>query len=114
MGKASSSKSTRKTRPALNPDARENLMISLAMDAAEEQLRNKTASAQVIVHYLKLGSAKARLEKQLLAEQVDLVKAKTNAYKASEHADEMYEKAIAAMKSYGSEAVMSNDDPDVF
>ena len=73
MGKASLSKSTRKPRPALNPDARENLMITLAMDAAEEQLRNKTASAQVIVHYLKLGSAKARLEKQLLAEQVDLV-----------------------------------------
>lgn len=114
MGKVSSSKSTRKTRPSLNPDARENLLISLATDVAEEQLRNGTASAQVIVHYLKLGSAKARLEKQLLAEQVDLVKAKTNAYKASEHADEMYEKAISAMKSYGSEAVASNDDPDLF
>ena len=49
-----------------------------------------------------------------MREQVDLVKAKTEAYKASEHADEMYEKAINAMKSYGSGAVMSNDDSDVF
>lgn len=114
MGKVSTAKSSRKSRPSLNPDSRENLLISLATDVAEEQLRNGTASAQVIVHYLKLGSAKARLEKELLREQVDLVKAKTEAYKASEHADEMYEKAINAMKSYGSGVVMSNNDSDVF
>ena len=87
MGKAIQSGGKRKTsssRPALNPDSRENYLISLASDLAEKQLMEGTASSQVITHYLKLGSAKARLEKQILEQQVELIKAKTNAYKAAE------------------------------
>ena len=67
MGKAkaaSSSNSSRKMRPALTPEARENQMISLAVDLAEKQLMEGTASSQVITHYLKLGSTRERLERE--------------------------------------------------
>lgn len=37
-------------RPALTPEARENQLISLASDLAEKQLREGTASSQVITH----------------------------------------------------------------
>ena len=47
-----------KSPPVMTPEARENQLISLAIDLAEQQLRNGTASSQVITHYLKLGSSK--------------------------------------------------------
>lgn len=93
-------RSKRTTRPALDPDARENELIFLASNLAEQQLRDGTASSQVITHYLKLGTAKARLEKKLLEKQIDLVDAKTNAYKASEQTEASIKEAIEAMKSY--------------
>ena len=37
-----------KMRPAISPEARENQCISLAMDLAEQQLRDGTASSQLI------------------------------------------------------------------
>ena len=56
--------SSNKIRPALTPEARENQMISLAVDLAGKQLQEGTASSQVITHFLKLGSTKQQLEKQ--------------------------------------------------
>ena len=64
--KTNASSSSRKGRPALTPEARENQMIALAVDLAEQQLLDGTATSQVITHYLKLGSTKERLEKEKL------------------------------------------------
>ena len=64
--KISPESSGRRMRPALTPEARENQLVSLAVDLAEQQLRDGTASSQVITHYLKLGSTKERLEKEKL------------------------------------------------
>ena len=58
-----------KRKKALSPEARENQLIAYATNLAERQLREGTASSQVIVHYLKLGSSKERLEKKLLEEE---------------------------------------------
>lgn len=69
--------SRKKMRPALTPEARENQMISLAVDLAEKQLMEGTASSQVITHYLKLGSTKERIEKEILEKQKELIDAKT-------------------------------------
>ena len=66
MRKAKQSESSRMMRPALTPEARENQLVSLAVDLAEKQLREGTASSQVITHYLKLGSTKERIEKEIL------------------------------------------------
>lgn len=100
MAKAKGSKAEAKTRPALSLEARESYLISLAEDLAEQQLRDGTASSQLITHYLKLGSTRERLEKKLLAEQVELASAKKDNYKAQARQDEVYEAALKAMKRY--------------
>ena len=56
----------RRRPPATSVEARENQLISLAVDLAERQLSEGTASSQVITHYLKLGTTKDRLEKEKL------------------------------------------------
>lgn len=93
-------KSSAKRPPALSPEARENQLIGLAVDLAEKQLIEGTASAQVITHYLKLASSKEKLEKEILERQKDLLVAKTEAYQSSKRMEELYSNAIAAMKQY--------------
>ena len=93
-------KSTRKSRPALSPEARENQMIELAMNLAEQQLRDGTASSQLITEFVKRGSTKARLEKEILAEQRELLAAKTEALQSAKRVEELYDAAIEAMKRY--------------
>lgn len=95
-----SSASTVKIRPALTPEARENQLISLAVDLAEKQLVEGTASSQVITHYLKLGSTREKLEKERLMEENKLLKAKTESLQSQKKMEELYTEAIAAMKRY--------------
>lgn len=91
----------KRMRPALTPEARENQMIYLAVDLAEQQLANGTASSQVITHYLKLGSTKEKLEKEILEKQKDLLEAKTQALQSTKILEELYSNAISAMRDYG-------------
>lgn len=93
-------KKTTKLRPALSPEARENQMISLAVDLAEQQLREGTASSQVITHFLKLATQKERIEREILAEQKKLITAKTEALQSAKRVEELYADAINAMKKY--------------
>lgn len=95
-----SSKTTKKLRPAINPEVRENQLISLAMDRAEEQLLNGTASSQIIVHFLKLGCAKAELEKEKIERENELLRAKTESLESAKRVEELYENALNAMKRY--------------
>lgn len=95
-----SSASSRKIRPALSPEARENQMISLAVDLAERQLLEGTASSQVITHYLKLGSTKERIEKEILEKQKELIAAKTQTLQSAQRVEELYSNALNAMKKY--------------
>ena len=113
MGKAksvSSSDSSRRMRPALSPEARENQMISLAIDLAERQLMEGTASSQVITHYLKLGSTKERIEKEILEKQKDLIEAKTQSLQSAKRIEEMYSEAMKAFRSYSGQGDFEPDD----
>ena len=101
--------SSKKIRPALTPEARENQLISLAVDLAEQQLRDGTASSQVITHYLKLGTTRERLEKELLEREVELKKAKTESIQSAERIEKLYSEAITAMRNYG-----GRGDPDEY
>ena len=92
--------SPRKIRPALSPEARENQMISLAVDLAEKQLIEGTASSQVITHYLKLGTMNHKLELEKLEKENALLKAKTESLQSSQRMEELYADAIKAMQSY--------------
>lgn len=85
-------------------------MIVLASNLAEQQLRDGTASSQVITHYLKLGTAKARLEKTLLQEQIELAKAKTKSYQYAEQNEATVREAVEAMKSYKGASDGDEDD----
>lgn len=99
--KADSSKTeTKRMRTATSPEAREAQMISLAVDCAEEQLKNRTASASVIVHYLKLATEKEKLEQEKLRKENNVLDAKAAAYKSAENIEALYRDAINAMKSY--------------
>ena len=97
-------------RPALTPEVRENQLIYLATELAEQQLRDGTASSQVITHYLKLGSSKEKIEKEILEKQKDLITAKTEALQSAKHVEELYAKAITAMKSYSGHGGLDNED----
>jgi hypothetical protein len=90
----------RATRPASNPESRENQLISLAVDLAEKQLREGTASSQVITHYLKLGSLREKREREKLEEEIKMLKAKTEAIRAEKDRDVLYAQAIEAMRRY--------------
>lgn len=94
------SESKRKMRPASNPEARENQLISLAVDLAEKQLMDGTASSQVISHYLKMGSVKERIEREILEKQKELITAKTEALQSAKRVEELYKNAMDAMRSY--------------
>lgn len=97
-------------RPALTPESRENQLISLAVDLAEKQLQEGTASSQVITHYLKLGSTKERIEKEILEKQKELISAKTEALKSAKRIEELYENAIKAMRSYNGQGETDGDE----
>lgn len=92
--------SRRKNRPALSPEARENQLISLAVDLVEQRLMDGSASSQETTHFLKLATTKARLEKEILEKQRDLIVAKTESIKAEKRKDELYSEAIKAMRRY--------------
>ena len=104
-----SSNSTRKIRRALTPEARENQLVSLAVDLAEQQLLDGTASSQVITHYLKLRTMKERLEREKLEKENELLKAKTESLQSAKNVEELYAKAIDAMKSYSGMGSMDDD-----
>jgi hypothetical protein len=96
--------------PATTPEARENQLIALAMDLAEKQLIEGTASSQVISHYLKIGSTRERIEKEMLLEQRALVSAKTEAIQSAKRVEELYKNALNAMRSYSGRGGTEEDD----
>ena len=102
-----------KDRPAFTPEGRENQMIALAINLAEEQMLNGSASSQVITHYLKLAATKerARLELEILERQRELIEAKTAALRAEQSHEELYKKAIDAMRLYTGR---TSDDPNLY
>ena len=78
----------------------------MAMDLAEQQLLDGTASSQVIAHFLKLGSSRQRLENIKLERENELLKAKTDAIESAKNVEKLYSEALAAMKSYsGAESI---------
>lgn len=103
---------SKKIRPALTPEARENQLIYLATELAEKQLRDGTASSQVITHYLKLGSSKEKLEKEILAENKKLLVAKTESLQSTKRIEELYKDAIKAMQRYSGHGGVDDEESE--
>lgn len=102
----------KKIRPALTPEARENQLISLAVDLAEKQLMEGTASSQVITHYLKLGTTKEKIEREILEKQKELIVAKTENLQSAKRIEELYTNALNAMKNYSGQMPSEETDED--
>ena len=99
------------SRPASTPEAQENYMINLAMKLVEKRLLEGTASSAETTHFLKLATSKNELEKTKLEEENKLLRAKTETLQNAKHSEEMYEKAIAAMKKYN--GLGEDDENDI-
>lgn len=97
----------KKMRPAITPEAKENQMISLAMDLAEKRLRNGTASSQEITYFLKLGSIRSQTELEKIKLENEMIKAKTSVLNSSENSEKLYSEAIKSFQTY---AGAGNDD----
>lgn len=93
----------RASNPGNTVQSRENQLISLAVDIAEERMRNGTASSQLITHYLKLGTVREKLEQEKIRQENELLKAKTKAIESSEKLEKLYLEAIEAMGLYSGE-----------
>lgn len=92
-----------KRNPAISPAVQENRMISLAVDLAEQQLREGTATTPVITHYLKLATEREKLEREKLQRENELLSAKVHSIENAKRAEEIAEEAIMAMRSYHGE-----------
>lgn len=116
--KTESTNSRKKLPPALTPEAKENQMIALSMDVAEQMLRSGKPPAQVVTHFLKLGSMKEKLEREKIENENRLLKAKVESLQSQKRVEELYADAINAMKrysgNYNEEDEYYNDDPDIF
>jgi hypothetical protein len=96
-------------RPASTPEGREGQLVNLAVDLAEKQLANGTASAQVISHYLKLGSTRETLEQERLARENDLLRAKVENLASAKRVEELYKSALDAMRTYAGQEPLEDD-----
>ena len=100
---------TRKRRPVLSPETREQQLIGYAMDLVEQRLLDGTASSQETVHFLKLGSLKYQRELEKLEEENKHLRAKTESLESGRHTEELYTNAIKAMRNYAGQG-----DPDEY
>lgn len=105
---------TNRRRPALTPEARESQMIAYAMDLVEQRLLDGTASSQETTHFLKLATARSRIEQERLELENQLIKAKTEQIQSQKHVEELYAEAIKAMREYGGQGGYEEDEDDEY
>lgn len=102
--------SVRRDRPGFTTEARENQMIAKAVNLAEKKIDEGTASDGLIIHYLKLGTTKAELEREKLRSENELLKAKTDALESAKNTEAMFAEAIKAIKTYQGRGVDDEDE----
>ncbi len=96
--------------PAKTLEGRENQLIGLSIDLAEKQLAEGTASAQVLTHFLRLGTVKAKLELEKIKQENLLLAAKTEALESAQRLEALYADALKAMRSYQGQEM--EEEPD--
>lgn len=99
----------KRRKKARTPEARENQIIALVVDIEEERIRSGKATSQELVYWLKLASSKEKLEREKLEMENELLAAKAEAIRAQQNTEEMYKKALAAMRSYQGEPEDEDD-----
>ena len=100
MKQSASSADQRKDRIASTSEAREQQLIAKAERLAEKKLEDGTASPQIIVHYLRLGSEKERLDRKALEADIALKEAKIESLKSAIEIKGLFEEAMEMFKKY--------------
>jgi hypothetical protein len=98
--------------PATSEEGRENQLVGMAVDLAEKQLSEGTASSQVITHFLKLGSTRERLEQERLRRENELLISKVDMMASGQRVEQLYAEALNAMRSYAGHMIDEADDED--
>lgn len=101
-------------QPAKTPEENEGRLVALATELAEKQLREGTATAQVITHYLKLGSPRELLEREKLERENEVLAAKADMMASAQRVEELYGQALQAMRSYAGQEVQNQDQDEEF
>jgi hypothetical protein len=96
---------TRRRKPAKTPEERENQLIAAAVNLAERQIEDGSASAQVVTHFLKLGSTRERMEQDKLRAEHELLMKRIETADATKHVEELYSEALNAMRVYSGQEV---------
>lgn len=99
-------------KPPLDIEHRQNQLVAKAMNLAEKQLDNGTASSQVITQFLKYGTINAQLEREKLIYENELLRAKREQIDSQKKSEEAYKEVINALKIYGGHG--SDDDYDEY
>ena len=100
----------RRRPPARTPEARENQLILQAMDLAEKQIQAGTVSAQVLSHYVRLGSSREKLEQERLRHENEVLVAKAEQMASAKKTEEMYKEALGAMRAYSGQDPLDSEE----
>lgn len=107
-----SEKKIPRRRPATTPEGRENQLVKQAIDLAERQISEGTASSQVLTHFLKLGSTREKLEQERLEHENELTRVKIEAIESQKRVEELYLEALQAMRSYAGDSMLPKPDDE--
>ena len=102
----------RRRAPAIGSAEREQQLISMAMDRAEQKFMDGTASDSLTIHFLRLATTKAELEKKKIEKEILQLGAKTDAIQSTARIEELYLGAMEAMKRYGG-SINRDDSEDL-
>lgn len=98
--------------PGKTPEDRENQLIAAAVELAERQIIEGTASAQVITHYLKLGSSREKLEQRRIEQEVLKLQKQQEIMESAQRVEEMYSEAMDAFRAYSGRPSEDDDEDD--
>ena len=94
------------------PEGMESYLVNLAMQRAAEMLENGNAPAQIISHFLKLGTEKAKYEREKLKADTQLAISKANLVESQQKSEEVAAKALAAFKRYAGFGDQDEEEDD--
>lgn len=97
-------------RPLMSVQAREEQIAGYALDCAERQIREGTASPSVLVHFLRATSTKEALERQLLEQQNELLRVKRESAELQMQSESKYNEALQAFRGYSG----TSEEPEFF
>lgn len=104
----------RRRSPAKTPEERESMLISMAMDRAEQQIADGSASSQLLTHFAKLGSSREKLEQERLRNEVQVLQKKVETMEAAVDVKNLMEEALLAFKGYSGQSTKKDDEEDDF